>query len=167
MKLIATKAAANAKFDRLRFERSDGSHSEIEMPRQGILPHDLIHFVVEQGLGMRQGFLSLVANGAAASFAMEVLHGPEAKERQRQAVQAEALVEALQTQLWSGTFDAALFHYGLQTACVSRSIDVLVDVSDAAALALFDEALRLNEVWRAVAPFETLTLDFAPSPSAS
>lgn len=163
MKLIATKSAADAKFDRLRFERADGSHSDIEMPRQGILPHDLIHYVVEQGLGMRQGFLSLVAGGAAASFAMEVLHGPDAKERERQAVQAEALVEALQTQLWGGSFDAEMFRYGLQTACTSRGIDVLVNVSDEAALGLFDEAQRLNEEWRAVPPSGTLSLDFAPS----
>ena len=42
MKLIAEKLGKTDKLDRLRYERDNGSSTETAMPRQGILPHDLI-----------------------------------------------------------------------------------------------------------------------------
>lgn len=56
MLLIATKRPPSEKSDLLRFIRQDSSVSEIEMPRQGVLPHDLVHFVVESGLKLSDGF---------------------------------------------------------------------------------------------------------------
>jgi len=64
MKLVATKPGQCGRLDRLAFVRADGSRSEIDMPRQGVVPHDFVHFAVEQGLGRCGGFLSLQANGA-------------------------------------------------------------------------------------------------------
>jgi hypothetical protein len=40
-----------------RLGRND-SETTTAMPRQGILPHDLVHYVVESGLGWRHGFLA-------------------------------------------------------------------------------------------------------------
>ena len=40
MKLVAHKRPASEKLDRLEYVRDDGSRSAIDMPRQGILPHD-------------------------------------------------------------------------------------------------------------------------------
>jgi hypothetical protein len=57
MKLIAERLGRNDKLDRLRCIRRDGSETATSMPRQGILPHDLVHYVVESGLGWRHGFL--------------------------------------------------------------------------------------------------------------
>ena len=50
MRLIATKLGPTDKSDSLTFLRSDGSSARIPLPRQGILPHDLVHFVVESAL---------------------------------------------------------------------------------------------------------------------
>ena len=105
MKLVAHKRPASEKLDRLEYVRDDGTRSAIDMPRQGILPHDLIHYVVEQGFALRDGFLSLVAAGGDARYVMEMAHDAGNRDRAARAVQAEALVEALQTQLWAGAFD--------------------------------------------------------------
>ena len=58
MRLIAEKRSSRDKYDVLRFVRNNGSATDALMPRQGILPHDLIHYVVESALPLRHGFLS-------------------------------------------------------------------------------------------------------------
>ena len=74
MKLIAEKAGKADRYDNLRYVRADGSESRSPMPRQGTLPHDLIHYVVESTLPLKFGFMSLVARGADALFVMETVH---------------------------------------------------------------------------------------------
>jgi hypothetical protein len=121
MKIIATKLSRNDKYDQLRCVRLDGSETGTTMPRQGILPHDLIHYVVETALGYDHGFLGLVARSADIGFAMEVSHDIGNAKASDQATHAEAIVESLQAQLWSGSFDAAMFEAGLEGACAMRS----------------------------------------------
>ena len=80
MQLIATKRPAAEKYDRLNFVRDDGSSAAIDMPRQGILPHDLLHYLLETGLGLCGGFLSLVAAGQDARYVMELVHAPDRRD---------------------------------------------------------------------------------------
>lgn len=157
MQLIAEKRGKNDKLDHLRYVRGDGSETACPMPRQGILPHDLVHYVVESRLVALKGFTSLVAAGAAAAFAMEQTHDPAGKQVQTEAIQIEAIVEALQTQLWSGQFDEADFTEGVRTACEARATPpCAVDCGDA----LYNDALALHARWM-TQPFHTsLTLDF-------
>jgi hypothetical protein len=68
------KRSKTDKYDVLRFVRNNGSCTDALMPRQGILPHDLVHYVVESALPLRHGFLSLLARGADAQFVMESVH---------------------------------------------------------------------------------------------
>jgi hypothetical protein len=123
MKLVATRRAPDDKADRLRYLRADGTSCESTLPRQGILPHDLIHWVVETRLGLDHGFLGLVARGADATFAMGRTHDPRNRDIEREAVQAEALVEALQTQLWNGHFDRDAFLCGVEMAVHARGFE--------------------------------------------
>ena len=90
------------------------------MPRQGTLPHDLIHYVVESELLLKNGFTGLIAQGAEAAFATQVAHGLAEKTAGTEAIQAEAIVEALQTQLWAGYFSMDDFMEGVRTACLVR-----------------------------------------------
>lgn len=160
MKLIATKRPPSEKLDRLQYLRDDGSSCECAMPRQGVLPHDLIHFVVESALALRNGFLSLVARGGNAVFVMECTHDRNNREVEIQAVQAEAIVEALQTQLWAGEFDREAFVYGAQMAAQSRGVPAPefadVDVEHL----LYAAAVALNQRWTAVPVHASLELIF-------
>ena len=160
MKLEALKLGPGDKVDQLTFVRADGSASRITLPRQGILPHDLLHFVVESALPFRHGFLSMVADGADATFAMSALHAADAAVRAAEGAQVEALVEALQTQLWAGGFDAAAFLDGVTLACESRGVasPALGDVDFEAVL--FDRAIDLNAQWAGLAPKQSMTLVF-------
>jgi hypothetical protein len=161
MQLIAEKNNKSDKLDRLRYLRADGSSTETAMPRQGTLPHDLIHYVVETGLGLRNGFTGLVARGANATFAMQTTHEPAGKDVAAEAIQVEGIVEALQTQLWSGQFDQDDFLEGVRTACLVRDCPTFVFADAAAGQRLFDRALALNAEWMAVPYHGALTLEFA------
>lgn len=159
MKLVATKHGKSDKVDTLRCIRRDGSHTSVAMPRQGILPHDLIHYVVEDALGYTRGFLGMVASGSDIGFAMEQSHDVRNDGRADQATHAEAIVESLQAQLWSGAFDAAQFDDGLCGACAVRGSPVPDLVGADVGEQLFAAVLALATTWQAVPSHGTLELD--------
>jgi hypothetical protein len=166
MKLIAEKRSPTDKYDVLRFVRNNGSCSDVLMPRQGILPHDLVHYVVESALPLRHGFLSLLARGAEAQFLMAEVHDKNNPHVAVEAVQAEAIVEGLQAQLWSGAFDEQAFLDGAAAACTARSqppFDFGALAIDLRA-ALYERAQALDAQWRAAPYYSTLTLEFSPQP---
>jgi hypothetical protein len=149
MKLIARKMEAAVKLDRLRVVRDDGSETSCEMPRQGVLPHDLVHAVVESHLNLREGFLGLVAKGADIAFAEKNFRDHIDPERHFEVAQSESVVEGLQTQLWNGAFDFTAFIAGVQGACAMRGVAVPM-ITEADGQAMFDTAVRLNGQWQQV-----------------
>jgi len=151
MKLVAERLGRTDKLDRLRCIRRDGSETATSMPRQGILPHDLLHYVVESALGWRHGFLGMIADGADIGWTMQQTHDPANRDIADQAIHAEAVVESLQAQLWSGAFDEASFLDGLRDACQARGHSVPILATGAGA-ALFEQASALNARWQQV-PF--------------
>jgi hypothetical protein len=159
MKLIARKMEAAVKLDRLRVVRDDGSETSCEMPRQGVLPHDLVHAVVESHLNLREGFLGLVAKGADIAFAEKNFREYIDPERHFEVAQAESVVEGLQTQLWQGAFDFTAFIAGVGGACAMRGV-ATPKISEADGQAMFDTAVRLNGQWQQVPAKAEFTLAF-------
>ncbi len=161
MKLIAEKLGKTDKYDRLRFLRSDGSETSSSMPRQGTLPHDLVHYVVESTLRLRHGFLGLVAAGADARFVMQAVHEAANPAVETEAVQAEAVVEALQTQLWAGCFDRDAFVEGARSASAARGKPAFDFSHVDPQAALYMRALALKERWDQVPYHQSFELDFS------
>lgn len=161
MKLIAEKLGKTDKLDRLRYVRRDGSSTACSMPRQGILPHDLIHYVIESQLQLSDGFTGLIAQGAEAAFATQLSHGLAEKMAGAEAIHVEAMVEALQTQLWAGQFSIEDFSEGVRTACLVRGQSMAPSHAIALSERLFDTAVGLNKQWLAVPFHGFMTLDFA------
>ena len=162
MKLLAEKRSSNDKYDVLRFVRNNGSATDTLMPRQGILPHDLIHYVVESALPLRHGFLSQVALGADAQFVLQAVHCAANPAVHRQAAQVEAIVEGLQTQLWCGSFDLGAFLEAANGACAARGhppFDLAgIDVH----ACLYQRAQALHAQWQEIPFHRALALDFSP-----
>jgi hypothetical protein len=158
VKLIAARQGRTDKLDQLHCVRRDGSATSTSMPRQGILPHDLLHYVVESTLGWRHGFLGMIAAGADIGWTMAQTHDPAAQGVTDQAIHAEAVVESLQAQLWSAAFDDGLFLDGVRSACEARgrSVPALYPL---AGQTLFEAALALNARWQQVPPHATLELE--------
>ena len=160
MKLLARKLGKADKSDLLVCTRADGSTTQVDMPRQGVLPHDLVHCVVESALPFRHGFLSQVADGASIAFesGVSTVQGP-----QRHVVesgQVESIVEALQSQLWAGAFDRTSFLEGVALACASRQLPAPAWPAIDLEAELFERAVRLNQEWTQVPPHQSMTLAF-------
>jgi hypothetical protein len=76
-------------------------------------------------------------------------------------VQAEAVVEALQTQLWSGEFDTDAFLEGARLATAARDKPSF-DFATIDPRILYDRALDLLERWQRVPFHQSIELEFAP-----
>lgn len=90
MQLRFTKGAA--RHDTLEISRRGALAETVECPKQGIIPHDMVHFAVESTL-QKRGFLGRVLAGETAAFTM-------AGESESDGV--ERLVEVLQADGWAG-----------------------------------------------------------------
>ncbi|UUR07636.1 hypothetical protein [Sphingomonas glaciei] len=107
MRLTFTKGAGKA--DGLLVEREGRTAERIECPKQGIIPHDMVHYGVESVVG--HGFLGLLAAGAPVSFTTAGGAEEEAAER---------LVECFQAELWGGRVPAAELITAYEHACAAR-----------------------------------------------
>lgn len=140
----------SGKYDHMQVFR-DGTASEcIECPKQGIIPHDMVHFAVE-GTLQRRGFLSRVRDGEAASLQMIAEAESDGIER---------LVEVIQGDAWSGgssTPTEMLEMY--QVTCRARQCNSLPvtseDIED-----IRGRIRALDQQWKAVAIGQVLDLEF-------
>lgn len=97
-------------------KRADGSSARFSIPGKGPVPHDAVHFAVEQGLGLPNGFWGSVAKGEAPYDLQErAKAGGHASAKRAAApdpgivelLQAERLVECFEAESWSESTDDA------------------------------------------------------------
>jgi len=85
----------NGKYDRMVIHRGDAIES-IDCPKQGIIPHDMVHYAIESTL-QKRGFLGRIRDGEAAIFQMS---------QEAESDGVERLVEVIQSDAWAGGNDA-------------------------------------------------------------
>lgn len=90
MRLVFTRGAG--KCDRMDVLRDGAASAGVDCPKQGIIPHDMVHYAVESTLH-RRGFLRRVMQGEAAAFRMGAEVESDGVER---------LVEVFQADGWDG-----------------------------------------------------------------
>lgn len=102
------------RLDERRYEtvitRSDGVTYHVKgVGHMSAIPHDLAHFAIEQGLGIRQGFWGSVADGAVFGSLTHVggRRKPRAAERSKQVLKANEGV-LTETEILVGLFNQAL-----------------------------------------------------------
>lgn len=146
MRLVFSKGSG--KYDRLDVRRDGAPVQRIDCPKQGIIPHDMVHFAVESVMAAR-GFLSILADGVPATFAP----GGESAEA------IERLVETIQAEAWSGPADAADLIALYELTCEARGHSVIP--VDAPTIELIRERMAdLTARWDAVPVGGTLELLF-------
>jgi len=136
------------KYDRLVVER-DGRTEEVPCPKIGGIPHDMVHFAVENVMRMR-GYLRKVAAGEALSLRMT----PDVVSDQM-----ERLVEVMQADANSGFPAPADLIAMYRVTCDARGV-VPFDVTSTDIAAIRAEMRRLEKSWDATAPGSTLVLSF-------
>lgn len=102
----------DSKFDQIEFIKSGSVIAKLTNPKQGILPHDLIHAIVEHHFKIR-GFTEMVFEGQSPQFAMN----PDGE-----AWLAEAMVESIQGMLWSDSLDHLQFNEWVGAICRQRRV---------------------------------------------
>jgi hypothetical protein len=136
------------KYDRLVVRR-DGCDEEIACPKIGGIPHDMVHFAVENVMA-KQGFMRRVAGGEALSFRMK----PDIESDQM-----ERLVEVMQADAISGYPAPAEIIDMYRVTCDARRVAPYPITEDDIA-ALRAEMTRLSLLWNETAPGASLTLRF-------
>ena len=146
MRLTFTKR--EGKHDSLLIERDGLPDETIACPKQGIIPHDMVHFAVESVLAAR-GFLAMLAEGQAAAFTTVGGAPEEAVER---------LVETFQAEMWGGRVPSADLLATYEHACGARGHDFL-PVTEADVEAIRARLDGLGEAWNALPVKATMVLE--------
>lgn len=151
MELVFTKG--RGKYDRMAVLRPGVPADTLDCPKQGIIPHDMVHYAVESTLH-RRGFIGRVHNGEPVAFQMQGDAESDGVER---------LVEVFQADGWSGWNTPPADMLDLyQVTCRARAcapLPVRVDDVDA----IRSRLLELTARWEPLAAGESLTLRFERS----
>jgi hypothetical protein len=145
MRLTFTKR--NGKYDDLSIERDSGPGETLACPKQGIIPHDMVHYAVESTLS-QGGFLRLVEDGRPAAFTTSGGDAEEATER---------LVEVFQAELWGGRVPVVELLATYRHACAAHEHPA-APVSEADIQAIRDRLDELLAQWSALPVNSSLTL---------
>jgi len=150
VQLIFTKGPG--KHDRLELRRNGLTSEHVECPKQGIIPHEMVHFAVESVLE-RRGFVTQVIDGEGAAFQMVSDAESEGVER---------LVEVFQADGWSGWGSRAadMLELYLVTCEARHCAPLPLDSADIEAVRA--QLLSLTSQWGAVAIGASLVLQFDP-----
>lgn len=146
MQLVFTKGSE--KHDRMDVVRDGALVESIECPKQGIIPHDMVHYAVESTLHKR-GFIGRVVAGEAASFQMKAEPESDGVER---------LVEVVQADGWSGWSSAPTDVLDLyRVTCHARQCEPL-DINADDIEAVRQTIRELTARWQAVSIGASLAL---------
>jgi hypothetical protein len=148
MQLIFTKGSG--KYDQVDIVRPGREVESVPCPKQGIIPHEMVHFAVESTM-QKRGFLGRIREGEKAIFQMQAEAESDSIER---------LVEVIQGDAWSGSTGSANDMLAMyQVTCSARECPCLsitaVDID-----AIRASVASLTAQWDAVAIAATLVLDF-------
>ncbi len=155
-----TKNTPSDSADALTCRRTDGTHTNGEIPKQAILPHAAFHFVIETTLGWRDGFFGQIADGA--DFASVTAKFQTAKKSPAKIPllrQSEALVACLAAEQWGGASEPAAFAVKLEAACKKERVPALKLTTNE--LTRVRTSLReFGAAWRPLTPGQTLERRF-------
>ena len=146
----------SGKYDTVELHRPDGRSERLENPKQGLAPHDMIHVLVEQTLGLRQGFIGMVLSGLPMAMTDQPrerenagLYGIEAK-------QSESLVECVQAAVWDSTpVSSAYFREQARITCEMRDVPA-PELDDTDIVQLIDRVRRASQEWQALPAGEAM-----------
>ncbi len=147
MKLTFTKGSG--KFDWLDIVTATGPQPPIQCPKQGIIPHDMVHFVVETEVATC-GFLGGIAAGGDSGYTAGT------DDPHHRAV--ERLVETIQAEAWSGLPVPDADFMALYRVTCDACGDTPLDLDGATLAAIRARLADLTAQWAAITVGGTLEL---------
>ncbi len=141
--------------DRIDIARPDGTAAHTRFPKKGPVPHDAVHYIVEEALGLKRGFWGMIAGGLHPEDVQEIAKAAGHASAKRadipdasivELLQAERLVECFEAALWSGDCDASSLREVARAGCTASHVP-LPEMSDAMILAIADRVSALSDAW--------------------
>ncbi|PSN11772.1 hypothetical protein C7293_22990 [filamentous cyanobacterium CCT1] len=149
----------DGKVDWLECVRQDGSSTRCPMPKQGILPHDLVHYVVESTLALRHGFYRLIAAGVGFPTSAPPWDADQFQiEDLTEALQAESLVECFQAEMWNGFQPSENFLEILEVTCQQRQVASPAQVTEENVQRVRSQLQHFTQTWDALSVGQTLAV---------
>jgi len=167
MRITITKGERS---DRIDVTRPNGGEVSTSFPHKGPIPHDAVHFFVEAGLGITDGFWGMVAAGRhpeeIAGIASEAGHASAKRACVPDPaiipiIQAERAVECFEADLWSGGDSHPDMIRATMAAGCAQSLVPAVDMTDEAIDSIRSELKELLKRWTEGESGERLVLDWA------
>lgn len=152
MDVTITKGMAD---DQIVIVRADGSKAETRFPKKGPVPHDAVHFIVEETLGLTHGFWGMIASGISPDEVQELAKAAGHASAKRADVpdasivmllQAERIVESVEAALWSGGTDVDGTRHLAESGCAASYVPV-PDLDDGRVAAMLARARALLADW--------------------
>ena len=167
MRITITKGERSDRIDTLR---ANGGEVSTTFPHKGPIPHDAVHFFVESGLGITEGFWGMVAAGRhpeeIAGMAKEAGHASAKRARLPDPaiipiIQAERAVECFEADLWSGgDSHPHMIREAIAAGC-AQSLVPAIEISDEAVDRIRSELKQLLTSWTAGGPGQRVVLEWA------
>jgi hypothetical protein len=167
MRITITKGERSDRIDALR---ANGGKVSTTFPHKGPIPHDAVHFFVESGLGISDGFWGMVAEGhhpeEIAGIAKEAGHASAKRACVPDPaiipiIQAERTVECFEADLWSGGDSHPDMIRATIAAGCAQSLVPIVEITDEAIDSIRSELTEFLRRWTAGEPGERLVLDWS------
>jgi hypothetical protein len=143
------------RFDRITIQRFDRTMAETRFPKKGPLPHDAIHYVVEDVMGFTRGFWGMIASGLNPEAVQDMAKAGGHASASRadvphpdivQLIQAERLVECFEANSWGASAAPDALRSVAQVACEASHVP-LPHLPDAAILQVTDRVMALHRHW--------------------
>jgi len=154
--------------DHIEIRRADGSAAETRFPKKGPVPHDAVHWIVEETLALPDGFWGKIADGLhpdqVQDMAKAAGHASAARATVPDAdivqlLQAERLVECFEAALWSGGSDAASVRHMGEAGCATSHVDFPA-VTDAQIDLAMTRVLALHADWSSAPVGHSMSFDW-------
>lgn len=152
MDVIVTKGPVE---DGLEIRRDGHPVFHGRFPKKGPVPHDAVHFIVEDSLGLARGFWGMVAQGHDPDQVQDIAkaagHASAKRAEQPGAhivelLQAERIVEAAEAALWSGGTDIDGMRHLAEAGCAASHVP-MPDLSRDTLDALLGRLRALHDDW--------------------
>lgn len=143
-------------YDEIEITRADGTRCDARFPKKGPVPHDAVHYLVEDALALESGFWGLVAAGHMPDDIQQLAKDGGHASASRadipdaaivQLLQAERLVECFEAELWSGFSTAPdVFRSVAEAACGASHVP-MPSLDDTVIAKISDGLTSLQESW--------------------
>lgn len=168
MKIDIIKGDKN---DDICITRDDGSTAHTTFPKKGFFPHDAVHVVVEEELGLNSAFWGMIAQGKhpedIQDLAKEAGHASATRAREPQPsivelLQAERIVECFEAELWSAPADLQTLQGVIDAACAGSFVPTIA-LDQATVTQIRNRLSALSQEWSTTAIGGMLCLEWSAS----